>query len=277
MWVSPLLALPPCVTPKSFVQHALASVIGAIAFIVPTLASAAPKSVTFPFHDAELLKDGEKEGGLAVIPDGIDRSAAPLIVFLHGKNGRGPLHAEHAFVRSTVDRLVASKRIASVIVASPSQTKDASHGSHLFPKFELAEFVDAVQMALPDGVIIDTRRVILIGHSGGGCNLEGGLVSGASGFLRPRAVIAIDTCLDGDFGRAYHDSSAPFLAYWEPFWPRDLATFNAELHGVASYGPEVLRRTVMVRGIGRDLDTAHVYILPAALEYSLPQVLPVRR
>jgi hypothetical protein len=264
----------PVVKSNRSAKHLFGAVIAAASLAVPVAASAAPKTITFPFHDATLLNEGETKGGMAVVPDGIDRTAAPIVVFLHGKNGKGPLHAEHAFVRSTVDRLVASKRMAPAIVASPSQTKDASSGAHLFPKFDLGEFVDAVQTALPEDVVIDTRRVILVAHSGGGCNLEGGLVTGASGFLRPRAVIAIDTCLDGDFGRAYHDSNAPFLAYWEPFWPRDLTAFRSALEGVASYGPPVLRRTVMLGGLGRDLETAHVQILPVALEYALPQVLP---
>ncbi len=230
-------------------------------------------TVTFPFEDARLLKDGEHDGGKAIVPDGVDLSRAPLIVFLHGKNGRGPKNSSLAYVRSVVDRLVASGRIEAPIVASPSQTKDASKGSHLFPAFSLEAFVDATQAALPAGVVIDRRRVILVGHSGGGCNLEGGIVTGAGGTLHPRAVIAIDTCLDGDFGRAYHATAAPLLAYWESFWRRDVRAFDTELVGLAAYGPPILRRTRLLFGLGRDLDTAHVAILPAALEYALPQVL----
>ena len=271
---SPLLALQPVVKTK---QRGLAAVVAAALLSIPLPATAAPKTVTFPFEDARLLKEGQHEGGMAVVPEGVDRGAAPLIVFLHGKNGLGPLHAEHAFVRSVVDRLVRGKRIASPIVAAPSQTKDASIGSHLFTGFSLAKFVDATQAALPDGVVIDRSRIILVAHSGGGCNLEGGLVTGASGSLRPRAVIAIDTCLDGDFGRAYHDAYVPLLAYWESFWMRDIHAFKTQLEGVLAYGPPLLHRTTMLGGIGRDLATAHVQILPAALEYALPQVLSVRR
>src|SRR5262249_27611663 len=108
-------------------RRLLTAVAATAFFSIPAVAEATPITVTFPFDGAVLLRPGEHEGGIAVVAEGIDRKAAPILVFLHGKNNLGPLHAEHAFIRSRVDLLVAQKRIAPVIVASPSQTQDATH------------------------------------------------------------------------------------------------------------------------------------------------------
>src|SRR5207244_2549079 len=156
---------------------------------------------------------------------------APLVVFLHGKNG-DILHrwlGGSGDVRPIVASWSTLPGADAPIVAGPSQTRDARSGSTLFSGFDLDAFVAAVAAALPAGVSIDDERIIVVGHSGSGCNEDGGIVTAPRGNISPMALVAIDTCMDARFGDLLDDAvgDAPAWVFWESKWPRPIADFRA--------------------------------------------------
>jgi hypothetical protein len=246
-----------------------AAMIVSLAFL-PKAAAAASASVTFPFDDARYLQPGEKEGGLVHRTDEGASGALPLVVYLHGTNEKGPLHrglgAPGFDLRKTIETL----DLPPLLIAGPSTTKDAWTGSKLWPDFDLTRFVDAVDGALPSGVKADRARVILAGHSGAGCNQTGGLLSRAG--LSPFAILAIDTCLDADFGRAFGEaaSRAPVHVFWQESWPRDVAGFEAAF-------TEALQKDSARRGTIERVDVQgpnpHEDIVPLTIARMLPELL----
>lgn len=218
---------------------------------------------TFPFDDARYLQQGEKDGGLVHRTDEKASGALPLLVYLHGTNEKGPLHRGLGAPGFDVRSIVGSLNLPAMLVAGPSTTRDAWTGSRVWADFDLTRFVDAAEAALPSEVSVDRARVILAGHSGAGCNLKGGLLSGAG--LAPYALLAIDVCMDADFGRAFAAASerSPVYVFWQESWPRDVAAFEAELTGRGNI------EKVDVPG-----PTAHEDIVGIALSRALPRLLP---
>lgn len=209
--------------------------------------------VTFAFEDERWLQPGEHDGGLAHVFDEVV-APAPLLVWLHGTNEKGPLHrglgAPGFDLRTFVPR--------TTIVAGPSQTREAASGSRLWIGFDLTAFVDAVERAT--GVPIDRARVTLAGHSGAGCNATGGLLS-RLGAVRPCAVIAIDGCLDARFGAlfgALGEEVPVHVLHQQRVWPRDPRAFADAFAG---------------RGVLEELDVPgdhpHEDIVPIALGRAL--------
>lgn len=193
--------------------------------------------LTFPFEDSRWLRPGERHGGLVHVFDDAQvldatvseatSTPAPLLVWLHGTNELGPLHrglgAPGFDVRAFVPR--------SMMVAGPSQTREAASGSRLWIDFDLSAFVDAAERAA--GRAVDRARVTLAGHSGACCNATGGLLS-PLGAVRPCAVIAIDGCLDARFGARFGElaEQAPVhVFYQQRVWPRDPAAFALAFAG----------------------------------------------
>jgi hypothetical protein len=225
---------------------------------------------TFPFDDARLLLDGERDGGLVWVGERAHHEGAPLLVFLHGANG----DVMHRWLGGSGDvrKIVAAWSTLPgtdpPIVAGPSQTRDAHNGATLFADFDLDEFVDAVEAALPAGVSVDEERIVVVGHSGAGCNEEGGLVSAPSGTIAPMALVAIDTCMDASFGDRLDDATgdAPAWVFWEPRWPRPISAFRATFEDER---PQ-LRHVVLMNARS---DAAHGAIVDKALPLALNALL----
>ena len=183
-------------------------------------------TITFPFEDERWLHPGEREGGLAHVFDEVV-DPAPLVVWLHGTNDRGPLHRGLGAKGFDLRTLVPT----SFLVAGPSQTRDAASGSRLWTAFDLTRFVEAVEQAT--GRAIDRTRVTLVGHSGAGCNVAGGLLS-PLGAVRPCSVVAIDTCLDARFGARFADLAreVPVHVFRQTrVWPREPRAFEETFGG----------------------------------------------
>lgn len=235
----------------------------------PLSAFAAGSSTVFAYEDARYLQPGEKDGGL-VHRTADATGALPLLVYLHGTNEKGPLHrglgAPGFDLRKTIEPL----DVPPMLIAGPSMTRDAWTGSRLWPDFDLTAFVDAVDKALPSGVTVDRKRVVLAGHSGAGCNTSGGLLSRAG--LSPLAILAIDTCLDADFGRAFGEAAdrAPVHVFWQESWPRDVAAFEAAF-------ADTLQKDSARRGAVVKLEVPgtnpHDDIVPLTIARMLPELL----
>jgi hypothetical protein len=208
-----------------------------ILFAMLSLASPsrAGQSFDFPFHDEEYLLARQHGGGRAYVPKQVTADEpVPLVVFLHGVNRRNRLHmwlgSGPADLRARLDKWIARGDLPPAVLAAPSQTKDALWPGTLWTGIDLDEFVTAAERAVAGRARISRDHVIVAGHSGAGCNLEGGLlnIAAARGAIRPIGIVALDTCLDGEVGEALAraSESTRIAAYWQSvIWRRKVVDF----------------------------------------------------
>lgn len=253
------------------------AVCGLLVLAAPAMATR-ELTATFPFHDAELLDPGQSNGGLVFVPASVDpRRRAPLVVFLHGVN---EWHALHPRLRDGDDDLRALARSLSAtttepfVVAAPSHTRGADAAELLFPRFDLDELVDASERALGDRAQVDRARVIVVGHSGGGCNPTGGMirVAKADGRVRPFAYVASDTCLGSYVADALDRAAktAKVRVFWQTWmWPRSSDSFARSFCDRTEKGRDV--RCDVLPLTGAD---AHEQSLVVGLGRVLPELLP---
>lgn len=226
----------------------------------------------FAWDQERLLRDPKTPGALAYLTVGVTKAAPhPVVVFLHGMNPYGELHmsmapsvARPVDLRAVLDALVVSGRIPPVVLAAPSHNKASFAAVRMWPDFDVRAFVDATEAAL-GGVKLDRDRIIVVGHSGAGCNPEGGFLGERMVRGAPLAVVAVDTCLKEPLLPSYLalSESVPLRFYWQAAWKRPLLPdLAAQCHGcLVEEIPELPVRT------------AHSLILPAALERALPELL----
>ena len=197
---------------------------------------AAGKSFDFEFHDEEYLLPRQHGGGRAYVPAQVTPDApVPLVVFLHGVNRRNRLHmwvgAGPADLRAKLDSWIARGDLPPAVLAAPSQTRDALWPAMLWSGIDLDEFVAAAEQAIAGRARISRDQIIVAGHSGAGCNLEGGILKIAAdrGAIRPIGIAALDTCLDGEVGQALGraSESTRIAAYWQSvIWRRKVVDFT---------------------------------------------------
>ena len=258
---------------RSTIAISLASAL----FFVPAMASGAGATLTFPFEDGRWLASGQSRGGAAFVADGT-KGAVPLVVLLHGVNeGHRPhphLGPGDDDVRPGIAALVADGRVAPLIVAGPTHSKDAAFAEVVLPGFDLDAFVDATAGALAASmpeVRVDRGRVVVVGHSGGACNPTGGLLAVARrrGAIAPLALIESDGCAGSYVVDALKSAPADVrvMAFWQTWmWPRPFDAFRQLMSG----RPNVLLEEVKVPQDGG----AHDRALDAALSRALPLLLP---
>jgi hypothetical protein len=144
----------------------------------------------------------------------------------------------------------------------------------MWQDFDLDAFVGAVDAAIAPGAEIDRDRVYLVAHSGGGCNVDGGLFRAASASrIVARAVLAIDTCMDEEDGTAYGGvpESTQVIVRWQPeIWPRPVEKFRAAFQSAASLAGHDDMVMQLVPGLGPG---AHEAILVDTFTSLLPRVL----
>jgi hypothetical protein len=199
---------------------------------------------TFPYHQADYLYPGEGPGGLAYVPrEAPEGAAVPLVVFLHGVN-TGPV--VHPWLGSRglpdlttkVGDLVHKRSVRPFILAAPTQTRGAMAGKRMWDSFDLDEFVSAVDASLGHRAHVARDEVVVIGHSGAGCNPDGGILRVAvrPGRIVPFAIVAIDTCLDEESGAALGsagENTAIFVEWQQAIWPRSISLFMNAYHASA--------------------------------------------
>jgi hypothetical protein len=180
----------------------------------------------FPFNDGRWLRPGQSNGGLAHVPKGA-RGKLPLVVWLHGNNEDGVLHRGVGAPGNDLRKMVP----APYVVAAPSHTLNAK-GASLFAGFNLEDFVDAVEKAI--GAPIDRSEIVVVGHSGAGCASSAGIY-GNFGSIKPKQVIALDTCLDPAFAGLLASIAARgskvSVYYQTRSWSRDFAGFTRAFGG----------------------------------------------
>jgi hypothetical protein len=248
------------------------AVLLATAALTGSRTAASGTTVDFPFRDSEWLLPGQKDGGRAFVPEGVSPEVAlPVVVLLHGTNERGPVHrwlGGWTDLRPNIESWIQQGSIPPVILMAPSQTSHAASGSSLWPGLDWAPFVGAAASALGSHASVDRSRVIVVGHSGAGCNPHGGLLGMAAGGQRlPQAILAIDTCLDGDVGRGLRrglPDTRIGIFYQAQVWPRDVQGFGVAIEPGA-WGPATLK----IEEMSSTAEDPHNGILVDALLHGL--------
>jgi hypothetical protein len=157
-------------------------------------------------YDAKDINKPERAWlGRAFVPKkaaGAPDKPLPILVFIHGLNTELIKHrwfggGNEGDVRRIVGELVDSGTVPPMIVAAPSSILPVAVtvATTSWPAFDLDRFLDRTAKALEGVASIDRERVIVAGHSGGGCNDHGGMASAIHGRTRVHAALAIDTCM----------------------------------------------------------------------------------
>jgi predicted dienelactone hydrolase len=224
----------------------------------------------FPYEQQRLLVPGNGSGGLAYVTSGADAEAKlPVVVFLHGMNAYGHMHmgfgAPFTDLRTVVDGLVLSGRVGPLVLAAPTHTRSAFAARRMWPDFDLSDFLDATEAALGESAHIDRSRVVVVAHSGGGCNPGGGIFASSVRRASPLAVVAVDTCLYEDVipELASLAEAVPVRFYWQRAWARPVdelveACPTCAVEELTDLAPK---------------PSPHVTILPDALDRALPTLL----
>jgi hypothetical protein len=243
--------------------------------LATTMAEA--KTVYFQHEDARFLHRYQRNGGAAVVPERVPADQPlPLVVFLHGTNSTSEPHlwmgGGGKDLRPLATRLIGSGQVKPFVLAAPSQTKNAALAAKVWQDFDLHRFVEDVVTATSGQVTIDREGVVLAGHSGAGCNPNGGLATDfwSAGLPLPLALVSIDPCLDRKMGGAFarRPVEVPLLLWWQPaIWVREPAKFTAAL----SLGKPEQRvdRVLELPPMGAN---PHDAILPVALESALREL-----
>jgi hypothetical protein len=253
-------------------------------FVLFARSAAADYRPTFPYRDAEFLNAGETGGGMAVVPDLVPRGGrAPLVVLLHGVNLEQVLHMwfgtrGYPDVSALAAQSIASGAAPPFILAGPSQTRGAASGRHMWQSFDLDDFVRAVDAAIATRATVDRDQVFVIGHSGAGCNPDGGLlrVAQAPSLVVPRGLLAIDTCMDEDSGPALGsapESAKVWVRYQGEIWPRPIDRFRATFKTAADLSGHAEPFVQLVNGL---VEPVHIQILLDTFTSFLPAVLAGR-
>lgn len=184
----------------------------------------------------------------------VTEKPAPILVFLHGMNTEQIKYrwmggGQEGDVRRIVAELMEAGSIVPMIVAAPSTIDPvtASNALLLWPAFDLDAFLDRTATRLAGLATIDRSRVILVGHSGAGCNPRGGLATALRAKTVPYADLVIDTCMATDFAKdlAHAPPATNVVVSWQSIswadrlfddfrhvWKRELKKADPPLAGV---------------------------------------------
>ncbi|MRG92338.1 hypothetical protein [Polyangium spumosum] len=132
----------------------------------------------------------------------------PLLVFIHGLNKERIKYrwmggGNEGDVRRIVAALVEAGKIPPVIVAAPSSIVPSAVTNAVtsWPAFDLDRFVEETRKALDGTTGIDSSRILVAAHSGGGCNTRGGIGTAIGGKTKVFAALSIDTCMLPDMAK----------------------------------------------------------------------------
>ncbi len=230
-------------------------------------------TTTFAYKQRKFLFSRNADGGLAYIPARADRSGKlPLVVFLHGLNPEEQMHpwvnGREGDLRLVADKLVREGDVESFVLAAPTHTRFATGTKAMWPNFDLADFVSETERALTGRVNIDTSRVILVGHSGAGCNPNGGILGKKATMPNLLARVVVDTCMTPEIESALAALPGPtqLRVYWQPSWERSFDELRASC--------ETRPGACKIEQIDAPGKVPHNTILPIALTRALTELIP---
>jgi hypothetical protein len=230
----------------------------------------------FAFDDERYLSWPQRHSGAVLLPLGASSSAVPVIVLLHGVNpSREPhlwLGGGERDLRPLAESLMRRPDVEPFVLAAPSQTRSAISPQTLWSGLSLGAFVEALAGVTDGDLQIDRSRVVLMGHSGAGCNPSGGLAGDfySAGQLSPWAIVSIDPCLDFEMGTAMsrRPSTVPLLLWWQSaVWPREPLGF---WHALTLDKPE--QRLDRMQELRLASPNPHAAVVPAAFELAVREL-----
>ncbi|MFO0664921.1 MAG: hypothetical protein U0174_13275 [Polyangiaceae bacterium] len=237
------------------------------------------RTTKFSFQHKRYMFSRQGPGSIAYLPasNGADSAEPlPVVVFLHGLNEAEKENPEFDGTsldpRLVSDELVSSEKVRPFVLAAPTHSRYARGTRVMWHDFDLQAFLDSTELALSGRARIDRNNVVLVGHSGGGCNPNGGLLAPN---VKLRAALAIDTCLDEKTMPALlslAERTPVYFGYQRIVWQRPFDEFALACAGVHGSGGGACRAQEFT-GFGRN---PHREVLRAALSAFLPEVLPAR-
>ncbi len=250
----------------------------------PVWARPAPAgiSIDYDYDASDIGKPDWAWHGRAYLPPAVTAQPSrprPLVIFLHGVNpsftrffwmGGG----SEPDVRVWLDEIIDSGSIEPPVLAAPSSDHSCTLPQALFTGFDLDRFLDRTLRATRGKATIDLSRVILVGHSGAGCNRNGGLMSALRGSVAPRAALVIDVCMDpyDAPGFALGRPGMDLVVTWQSSWDRNVKDFEARLlEESAARGAVGMR---LVQEMEAEQPNAHERIVERSLQRWLPVWIP---
>lgn len=248
-----------------------------------------PREVEFPFEDDLRLLPGESNAGKLWRSHGLhdDGSAVPLVVFVHGIIFDGQRHhwltvdpAGPWDARPFMDALVDDGALPPLVVAVPSQTRDATDPSKLFVGIDFDAFVNAVDTALAPHQRVDRSRIVVLGHSGSACDPDSGAFAALHAkTFTPRAFIAVDGCLAASGARLLATTTGArdvIVAYQQQIWSERpffefKSAFERSLEQTWPHGLRILDHNELAS------ENAHLALVEVTARRWLPVVLPPDR
>lgn len=216
----------------------------------------------------------------------VTEKPAPIVVFLHGMNTdlikyRWMGGGQEGDVRRIVAELMEAGSIVPMIVAAPSSIDPVtvSNAALLWPAFDLDGFLDRTAARLAGIATIDRSRVVVVGHSGAGCNIRGGLATALRAKTVPFAELVIDTCMATDFAKtlAHAPPATNVVVSWQSISWED-RYFDDFRH---LFKRELKKATPPLPGVLRELDyvqpkqaSPHDAMVGLTLRSWLPRLLP---
>jgi hypothetical protein len=212
--------------------------------------------------------------------------ALPILVFLHGNNAEAIKYrwmggGSEGDVRRMVSELMEAGAVPPMIVAGPSSVDPYTmkEAGASWPSFDLDVFLDRTIERLGPAASIDRGRVVVAAHSGGGCNIRGGLNTALHAKSTPvLAGMSIDTCMLYDLAKslAHLRPTTNVVVAWQSIsWPeRDFGGFKTVFQRESKKAPAA-------PGVLRELDFvqptvpgAHDALVSITLKKWLPKILP---
>ena len=209
----------------------------------------------------------------------------PVLVFIHGLNAEKIKYrwmggGQEGDVRRIVSEMIEAGTAPPMIVAAPSSVDPATitNAGFTWPAFDLDNFLDRTAKRLGSAATLDPARVIVAAHSGGGCNIKGGLATAIRAKKTPvLAGISIDTCMLFDLAKAlaHAPSRMHVVVTWQSIsWDRELTGFSRyfqrEVKSAPPVQPGVLRELYHEKRPG---PRAHDAMVGVTLRKYLPRIL----
>jgi hypothetical protein len=244
----------------------------------------AGKTVEYAYDARDLGKEERAWWGRAYLhPSVLDDTnvARPVVVYLHGVNR---LQVKHAWMgaggspdlRMLWDEYLRDRRIAPAVLAVPSATTACILPTALWDGFDLDRFLAHTIRATRDLVRLDLSKVVVVGHSGAGCNHRGGLVTALQSSLPLVGGLVIDVCMDvldaAPLAQARPDTDV--VITYQRGWKRDFEGFGSHfLDASRRSGATGVRQVEELPVLGRN---AHTIIVKESMDRWLPRWLPAR-
>lgn len=208
----------------------------------------------------------------------------PLLVFVHGINSdlikyRWNGGGNEGDVRRIVSELIESGQVPPMIVAAPSSVvpQNIVVAPTAWMAFDLDHFVEQTAAKLKGVATIDKTRIIVAAHSGGGCNVKGGIATAIKA-KNVHTALVIDTCMGTDLASALAQAkkSTNVVVTWQALtWgKRPLTDFRKVFE-------RDVKKTPADAGVLRTLDfmtpkqaMPHDAMVPLTLKKWLPVILP---